>query len=400
MAITNELDYLIPNDSFLSRYMEYVSPLTDAPSIFHVASALAILGAAVGRNITYEFGDNRFPPNMYVLLVAPTSLYRKTTALNSARRLLWDVNPERVLPNEVTSEALIEQLVKTPQGLLTYSEFGGLLAQAERKYMAGFKELLTDLYDCPPQYTRCTKGGLQTISNPSLSILAGSAVTWLAGQMKEGDLRGGWLVRFLMIPVRQREGFVAIPPKADSKLREHLRVELAEISKLTGIVSLHGIQEQYADWLRGFEKHVERSDHPEITGGFVSRLSQYAIKIAILLEASCKRSGISEESLDAAIRFVEHIFRQTNRLLDEDFAQSWVDGQIKKVEKRLTRRPGQIEDHSSLLRYMHLGAKQFESVMQTMRASDRVEELTDGKAKLYRLKVRVNSQENWEHLSI
>lgn len=387
--MTSWLDQVIPTHSFLDRYMKYTEPLSDTPRVFNFACGLATLAAAVGRNITYRFGDDIVTPNLWILLLAPTGACRKTTSMSMAKRVLRNTNPEALYPNEMTPEAMLKVLAEHPQGLMTHSEFAGFMALLSRSYMAGMKETLTDLYDSPPVYTRKLANEKPIeIVNPALSMLAGSTISWLVEQMKAADLRGGWLVRFLMVPVWHRERFIGIPPAADHSLHEALVLELKGIADLKGQVSLAGVRDQYTDWLRRLNLQSEVEDNPEVIAGFVARLSQSALKIAILLEASNGLVGISEESLGAAMMFVEHALADTKRLLREEFADRWIEREARRIEKRLLPIPGRIVDHSSLLRFSGLSTKQFKDVVLWMTETDQLEIIDDQKPKLYRLKVR------------
>ena len=389
-----DLDGTIPRESFLSRYMQYAEPLTNAPRIYSLASALTTIAAAIGNGITYKFGDHAVTPNLWVVLLGPTSLYRKTTALNIGKRLLHDAVPERIYPNEVTSERMLDIMQGRPCGLFTYSEFSGLLQRFEKlQYLAGMKEVLTDLFDGPPQYVRELREKKYVISSPSISILAASTTRWMLDCMKAGDLQSGFLVRFLFVPAWRRERFIAIPADADESLRANLVDELQAISRLKGMVSLRGIEPMYAEWLEGFESQVDISEHPEITGGFVSRLGQYALKIGILIEAAAYgRAGISEESLTASIRFVEHIYADTERLMRDGLADGWMDRMTKRIVGALQKQPGQSLDHSTLLRKSGLDRNQFRKVMETLIEAEIVECSKQDRARYYRLKVHPNSE--------
>ena len=163
------LEECVPEDGFFRRYIEWAEPVTDAPIDFHVAASLALAGTVVGRKIWLERGHGRLYPNVWALILAPSSFFRKSTCISQAEHLLWDYRDGYyLLPNEATPEKFIDNLVEKPTGLLRHKEFAGFLGQLERSYMLGFKEFLTEVFDCPRRYTRTLRGSADpiVIENP------------------------------------------------------------------------------------------------------------------------------------------------------------------------------------------------------------------------------------------
>ena len=99
------------SNPFLKAYLEYVED-TESPRIFHVFSALSVLGACTGRRVYLPFGVEPIFPNLYILLVGPPAV-RKSTAIKIAKRKVVELTNIRLAPDDTGGQ---------PQGLLAAME--------------------------------------------------------------------------------------------------------------------------------------------------------------------------------------------------------------------------------------------------------------------------------------
>ena len=180
------------------------TPTTDAPREYIVPCALVTIATVLSHRVYVPFGGDRVYPNLWVVLLGPSSTFRKTTTVKQVRRTLGRLtegDPHGLLfPDEFSKEALVSRLAERAQGLLTYSEFSGALAAMGRDYMSGTKELLADLYDSPPKYQRTVGNRTITAQNVCIGILAASQTDWLLEKIKESDIRGGFMARICSCP--------------------------------------------------------------------------------------------------------------------------------------------------------------------------------------------------------
>lgn len=91
-----------------TQWAEKRSPLT--PRHFHQNIALTMLAGAVAGRCYIQMPHEAVYPNLYTLLVARTSVYAKTTALNLGRRLAREVMPDKVFSSIGSPEALFDHL--------------------------------------------------------------------------------------------------------------------------------------------------------------------------------------------------------------------------------------------------------------------------------------------------
>ena len=172
---------------------------TDAAVQFHIATALSILSIVVNRKVFINRGHKELFPVLWVIVLAESGAYRKSTTQSIGTDLLSEIKDEAgiagnlVGSNEFSKEGLIKDLSESPRKILCFSEIASLLTQAEASYNRGLKPILIDLYDTPPDYVRKLKDKTFTIDEPFLNILGASTTEWFIQNIKEEELRSGFL---------------------------------------------------------------------------------------------------------------------------------------------------------------------------------------------------------------
>jgi hypothetical protein len=330
----------ISND-FLRIYLEHIAKVTDAPCEFIVFSGLALLSAILHK--FYFFYPRKTPLNLYILLLAESTVRRKSVCTDIASDYLAEVNPELLFPESFTSEALLEILAKRSRGLLTWRELIQVKEfQFGSDYNRGLPSLLTDLYDFKPLVRRWTKGeGETTISEPILSILAAGIASWLVDSMRKIDFQGGIWTRFLFVPANED-----IKPKF--RLPERFIINLAILEKLRLLNSLEP-KEMNLDKIKPLmlawgSDHLERIQHLKmpIAQASFSRLEVALVKIACLLQLAQNQSTIIEpETFQEAVGYIEFVRSRLSAFFEEEIAFSELDKTKGKIIK-LLRREGMV----------------------------------------------------------
>lgn len=203
-------------------YASCVSPMT--PRSFHESAALWLASTAIARRLVVQMPFGLVYPNLWVLWLAPTTLYRKTTAMSVAKGLAFRLFPHLLASQNVTTEAIISDMAGAePSNLkdmtadeqsrwraernfaaqrgLVLDEASGLLASAGRDYNAGLLEAFLQFYDSFEIYTRSTRTqGRITVRNAYLSMLAASTPTAMAPHLVVEQLwSNGWWPRFALL---------------------------------------------------------------------------------------------------------------------------------------------------------------------------------------------------------
>lgn len=369
-AARSRLGEALPTTGWLHDYLAAVTPLTDAPVEFSLASGMCALSAALGNALWYETWGQMVYPHIWAVLVAPSSFWRKSTAINMAERLLREAEDARVLPADFSREKILEELAARPVGMLTLKEFGGFLERLGATYMAGTKEMLTDLYDGPDRYTRALKTKSYSIERPAVTLLAATTLDWLESKITDGDLRSGFLARFLFVTATEKSSPKGLTGGMDGMARMHLRDALRDLTKVTpGPATLTAdARAMYDDWMSGWQAEVESVRHASDLTGFAVRLQTYALKFAMCFQASdAVMDGspvdvLGIDPMQRAIAYARLLWSNVAALVDEEIAI----GRDAKELRRLKQLVGPGTTRSNLLRLSKLKARDFDEYLKTL----------------------------------
>ncbi|MCS6909097.1 MAG: DUF3987 domain-containing protein [Anaerolineales bacterium] len=166
---------------FLDTYAGYVKQIANTlPCDFSEAAALAIASIAVARRLhVTTYFEPAIYPVLWVLWVAESTIFHKTTALNVARRLIRATMPHLLLPDESSSDRLIQELAgiepvnlhKMPheqqsrwrkamlhagQRAIVIDEASSLFGSFRKDYNIGKIEVFLKAYDCDDEKTYST----------------------------------------------------------------------------------------------------------------------------------------------------------------------------------------------------------------------------------------------------
>ena len=384
-AAKSRLGAAMPDDGWLAEYLRAVTPLTDAPVEFHLVSGLCALAAAAGNRLyTESWGQNVFP-HLWAVLVAPSSFWRKSTAIGQAERILAAVGkPEGqptglAFPSDFSRERLIKLLADQPSGFMSQKEFGGFLSLLGREYMSGSKEMLTDLYDGPEVYVRALQKEVVEVKRPALTLLGATTLDWLESKITEGDLRGGFLARFLFVTARQKASPKGMTETSQETrdARARLAIFLRDTAQLEAkeIVFEPAARIALDDWTLGWEEEVSRTRHRSDLSGFAVRLQTYALKFSMLYRLSAQYGRksdtlavIDEASVDAAITYCRALWSSVTSLIDDQIATTRDARSLRQILGIV----GSGATQSEALKLSKLQAKDFNALVETLIQSGQV----------------------------
>ncbi len=383
---------IIIGSGFFERYIEYAEQTTDAPQEFLFTSMLTAVAGVLGNKVYLRRGA-RVYPNLYTLLVAPSTTSRKSTCLDIASFFVSKLG--LMLPTSSTPEAFHEYLArKTSYGFWKISEFGSFLKGLGRTYMAGFKEDLTDFYDVPDERTRQRKAQTTEekqenkdnlvelkIFRPAISICAGSTIVWLQNNLEEGDIGGGWLARFVFSVLGERTTpkvawFDPMDENVEDQYIENIRKDLKRIDKIEGEYTvIEEAKKIYITWYNDRKEELIKqfSDRAKIEP-FVERYATVVLKVAMIMQAS-KNSNlvVSEDSMLRAIGITEYFIRTISYLLAEELTTSWIERQCRLFVQVLRENNGIANRRDIQQRLRAIDSRQFEVVVQTLLGQGEIE---------------------------
>lgn len=207
------------------RFAMEASPMT--PFQFHVGAGLSLVSTAVARRVHLRMGTESIYPNLYQIYVGPSTLQRKTTAMNTLTKLLDKAGmfPAFTLAETQTPEAFVEDMtLNTPstyekmsstakarwmtrrrlyaQRAWYIDEASRLMESFNRDNTAGMLPIVLDLYDSKERSgERNTKSwGNESIEKSYLNIFGATTFSSLSKHVSNPERWGdGFFPRFSFI---------------------------------------------------------------------------------------------------------------------------------------------------------------------------------------------------------
>lgn len=298
-------------ETFLS-YTENSEP----PTSFRLWTAISTVAAVLQRKVSLTWGSEVFYPNLYVVLVGPSSS-RKGTAMNPALRMLRRIGI-KVASNAVTREALIKELNDAgfePSALRVNLETGTMTTHSsltvfskELTVFLGYKNLelmsnLCDWFDCDDKWTYTTKNaGIFEINGVWFNLIGGTTPDLLQAVLPVEAIGSGLTSRIIFIYEKQKEKRVVMP-MTDKKVYEHLVTDLEAIHLMSGPFKVtEGFIETYANWYSKTDNNKFCNPRFE---GYCGRRPTHLFKMSMICSASRGDSYIlTEDDFKRALKYL------------------------------------------------------------------------------------------------
>lgn len=238
-------------DDWLTGYVNYTSN-QEATEKIHKWVGISVLAAALERRTWMDRGHYILYPNLYIFVIGPSGVVRKSTSTAIGVNMLREMDDLRIMSERVTAASLIQQLKASGKvfehdgkqerqsAVFCYaSELNVFLNEV----FGSISELLTTFYDCVPHdsskpWIYETKGeGAQKIYGPCLNILGASTPRWLERAIPQSEMEGGFASRVIFVVETQApKNFIAWPDVFDEDRANRVKLvrDLKRISELTG----------------------------------------------------------------------------------------------------------------------------------------------------------------------
>jgi hypothetical protein len=312
----------VSENPWLAAYKSHAgarSPMT--PALFHEGAALWLASVAIARRLVVSMAFDDVYPNLFLALIAATTIFHKTTCLNIARDLAARVLGHLLAAQDTTVESLLSDMAgREPTGFNQMTdaerehwwkqrdfaaqrgwdldEMSGLLASAGRDYNRGLIEAILRFYDCDPQYTRSTRvQGRVTVSNSYLALLGASTPSLMKSHLDSERLwTMGWWPRFAILTPEVevpawKDAVPAEEPPILAEALQHLYDRLPEANWPEQLEALPvSLTSDAMETWKIYNKALSydlltTSDINERLRGTYGRLPTQAIKVATILAA-------------------------------------------------------------------------------------------------------------------
>lgn len=363
--------------NFVKDFLYWIrkGKITDAPDFFLEMTAYQILSMTVRRNLYVYYGRKKVYPNLWCILIGKSSMFRKSTCLDLAKSF---IKPELILPDEYSSERLIEIVSYKKEGILTADEIMTVSKLWDKEYAKGVKSFLTQIYDSESGYKRETRDYTIEIKDPYINFFACSTPVWFQEALNEEDVYGGFLPRFLLIYCWNKKYNYSFPGRGDEALEKTLRKHLdmvylhAKTTENKELVFSPQARKRIVQYSLFIEKLIQQEGNG--LSPFLTRLLLYLIKLSILehyaIPENLNSKEISLKEVKNAIIFTEKVRLSTEKILGRLCFSSYQVLRNKILEYLESK---EEMKYSELLRKLKIQTRYLDEIVKTLEDEELVE---------------------------
>lgn len=413
----DERTWVKGNPTIVEDYIRWASGLSDAAWQYHEAGAFIILSALLCGCVRLPTSAANLNTNLWFMILANTTLTRKTTAMGIAMSVLEDLDPDVLLATDGSPEGLLTALSARPgkPSLFLRDEVSGLLEAMKKEYMAGLGESFAKLYDGNRERRQLRKETID-VRDPRLILFTGGVKNRVYELLDNSHVLSGFLPRFLFItaePVMKNLRPMG-PPTVEAIGR---RVELVQrlkeiqdyfVNQTTNVIvngTVTGQQKKIWNasltdeaWHR-FNTYADalideamKSMYRDLLVPTYDRLSKSGLKIATLLAATRMEDEIivTVEDIIRAFYYIER-WRLHSAEVIENLGKNPFEKMVDKIEQAVYREPGITK--SKVMKMCQLTARTAEEILTTMTMRGIIRRESVGKAGKYE-RLYLASKEN------
>ncbi len=370
------------NSNWLDLYIKLMEN-TEPARLFDRWVGYSVIAAALRRKVSLQLGRLTYYSNIYVVLVAEPGVARKTQAIKYGVNFLNTIPDIRMSSDSATKEAMTDDIQGSGNDELLASgeqfrhcslniiskEFESFLGQ--KKENTRMLTALTDLFDCPDNWSSRTRHGTSNaIVFPWVNLLAATTPDSLANSLPASAVGGGLTSRIMFIWADKKKKSVAIPSMTEEevKLKGKLEKDLYRISRLAGEFKMTAeCLKEWTKWYDAFDEDESgiRICQDKAFSGWYSRKPTYIIKIAMLRSAAKSSKMILEwadiEEAIADIREVEYLMGSAFKAI----GKSEISGEVDAV-LRIIKEAKVISEHALMTKlWRDVDSVKFTNVIET-----------------------------------
>lgn len=288
--------------NWIRAYLDYTKYL-EAPDSFHFWAGVSAIAGALRGKVFFDMGYFKWKPNFFIVYVAPPGIVAKSTSMGVALPLLRQVEDIHFGPDSMTWQGLTESFADAKQSYLlpdntTYtecaitvsvSELGTFLDPTNRELI----DVLVDLWDGRPvPWKRRTKGeGESEIVNPFFNLIGCTTPGWMAENVPEYAIQGGFTSRTVFLYADTKRHFSAYPKlelDRDKEVRALLPRLVEDLRTIAEIKGAYDMDAEAYEWgAHWYREHWQRpvSDGNNMAG-YRARKQTHLHKLAMVIAAA------------------------------------------------------------------------------------------------------------------
>lgn len=379
--------------TFVDDYRTWAEEATDAVPRYHDLAAFMLLSSVIAGNVKLEASYGKLIPNLWGLIIGDSTLTRKTTAMQLAMSFLYDIDISLILATEGSAEGILTGLADRPGrvSILFRDEVVGLFnAFSKKDYLAGMPEILTNLYDVPPIYTRRLRKDTITVRDPVFIFFAGGIRDNLYDSVTDDFVLSGFLPRFLVVggsadvsKIRRTGPASQVGNESKATIRDRV-ADIYESYATLQDITIAGQKTQISGkveakltdeaWQKygDVEMQMAEAASQSVASGLAlptfERLSRSMLKMSMLLAAERQTPEDNEiqvelKDMQGAARYIQDWGRDSIDLIlntGRTFSQKRID----KILIAIGRNPGITK--SKIMQHYKLQKKEADEILSTL----------------------------------
>lgn len=297
--------------TFVSRFVNNTIE-NESPTSFWKWSAYGAISAVLRDNCWYQKKNSKLFPNMYTMLVAPSSGWRKNGPLDLSENLVNRVANTKVISGHASIQAIVEDIgrgetsrngkmpIKQGSAIFYAPELSAGIVADEQAIA-----ILTNIYDVKsnPFKNMLISRGTNEIKQIVFSMLTATNLVMSKSFLTTVAIKGGLIARtFIVKPDEFRKGFSELddmPGETVMDAATECYPTLSEISKLSGPFNYDTCaRDEYRKWYLPFHEGYPLRQDPT---GILGRIQTGIIKISMILAANELTMNVCKRHIEEAI---------------------------------------------------------------------------------------------------
>lgn len=384
-----EREWASKSSSIVEEYVSWAKTLGDAAWQYHQAGAFIILSTLTASAVRLPTSYGTVVPNLWFMILADTTLTRKTTAMDIAMDLILEIDTDCVLATDGSIEGLLTSLSTRPgrASVFLRDEFSGLLEMmTKRDYYAGMAETLTKMYDGKFQ-KRVLRKEIIEVKDPILILFAGGIRTRIYELLDYQHVSSGFLPRFVFIAAESDVTRLRpLGPPTEHTLDQKAQLlnkfralhdfyETDQVIKIAGkeVRTKRKWDARLTDdaWVRYNKLETDMvttaldNDRSDLLTPTMDRLAKSGLKMATLIAASRMDDEIvvTVEDLVKAFVYIEQWSEHTMALIT-NLGKTASERSMERVYAAVKKSPG--VSRSTVMQNFHLTAREAEAIFMTL----------------------------------
>jgi hypothetical protein len=391
------------NRTFVEEYIEWARTIGDAAPQYHQAGAFVLLSSLLAGPVRLPTSFGVVMPNLWFMILADTTLTRKSTAMDLAVDLLVEIDDNAIMATDGSIEGLMGALQFRPgrPSVFLRDEFSGLLEAMNKKdYYAGMAESFTKLYDGKFQ-KRILRRETIEVRDPVLILFAGGIRERILQLLQYEHVASGFLPRFIFIMAESDTSRLRpLGPPTEHTLegRDRLQTFLSDLHNhytADTIMTINGKQiAAGAEWRATLTasawdlyNHYEQqlmdqalaSQYPDLLTPMFDRLAKSGLKAAVLLACLDMKDRVEVDDIHLmkAFYYVEQ-WRAGSVDLLANIGRTTTERQVQLLMRAIVKEPGIFR--SALMQRYHLGAREAEAALMTLEQRGQLQRVKSGRS--------------------